>query len=637
MPSFALYEYCDGLDHRKFTGDVIIPEGTRCVGYRAFESREDITSVYLPDSVKTICDRAFSTCSNLRSIRLPEGLNGIGENAFVSCEKLEGIDLPESVTVIGRGAFAHCKCLEDDHGLVIMKNRLISCNSRSLAEITVPDGVTVIEDYAFAWCDNLTGITLPEGVISIGKYAFEFCGGLKSINIPSTVEEIGYGAFFACDGLTSVTIPNSVTSIGDYAFHGCEKLAVENGTVTLGNVMYDYYKRDGDAIAPEEVTVLDKGAVERIKKELDRKYFKIENLSLAAPGIPFSFMKENGLGIVAAKGFIRHYDMFKDKKTILEYASYINSQKKKLMSFILANDRCEVIKILAGAKMINEKNIVKDWLVPAMQVKAGKCIEALESLRDAFCVGKKNKTPVSVEIHELWDDIHFSIDGKKLIKYEDEPGIEEYHVPEGTQIICKHAFDRTQLKTIYLPESLRKVEDFAFRVKDGYSLCVHFPDRMKKIPKYCFWSDFKEKYFTPIRSAEMLNSQPKSLYSYVNPIYYGGGLEDVPDAIRKYAVNGFIYSCEHEPDALTEWKDGYFKFIKSHLKDYIEQAASNAFFARLLMKENLLTESSTGILLDLVTKNGDTSLAIEILAYNDRMFKRKKIDDEFSIPDMNVC
>ena len=82
-----------------------------------------------------------------------------------------------------------------------------------VTDVTVPDGVTKIEGYAFFGCSVLTSVTIPDSVTSIGDYGFSDCTGLTSVAIPDSVTSIGSFAFYGCSGLTSVTIPDSVTSI----------------------------------------------------------------------------------------------------------------------------------------------------------------------------------------------------------------------------------------------------------------------------------------------------------------------------------------------------------------------------------------------------------------------------------------
>lgn len=79
---------------------------------------------------------------------------------------------------------------------------------------------------------NLTNVTIPNSVTSIGDYAFYECSKITSITIPSSVTSIGGSAFQICSNLTSVTIPSSVTSINDRAFANCSSLTSINYTGT---------------------------------------------------------------------------------------------------------------------------------------------------------------------------------------------------------------------------------------------------------------------------------------------------------------------------------------------------------------------------------------------------------------------
>ena len=58
----------------------------------------------------------------------------------------------------------------------------------------------------------------------MGESAFQLCKKLTSVTIPSGVTSIEDYAFDTCTGLTDVTIPSSVTTIGAYAFFDCAKL-----------------------------------------------------------------------------------------------------------------------------------------------------------------------------------------------------------------------------------------------------------------------------------------------------------------------------------------------------------------------------------------------------------------------------
>ena len=77
--------------------------------------------------------------------------------------------------------------------------------------------VTAIGNNAFRNCSGLTGVNIPGTVTSIGDNAFNSCSLLASVAIPNGVETIGADAF-AYAGLISVTIPNSMREIGNGAF-----------------------------------------------------------------------------------------------------------------------------------------------------------------------------------------------------------------------------------------------------------------------------------------------------------------------------------------------------------------------------------------------------------------------------------
>ena len=64
---------------------------------------------------------------------------------------------------------------------------------------------------------------IPYGVERIAKDAFVCCEELKNISIPATVKEIGAKAF-AKSRITEVNIPEGVTTLEEYTFQYCEHL-----------------------------------------------------------------------------------------------------------------------------------------------------------------------------------------------------------------------------------------------------------------------------------------------------------------------------------------------------------------------------------------------------------------------------
>ena len=242
------------------------------IGYAAFSSCSDLTSVTIPDSVTSIGFQAFGWCDGLTSITIPNSVTGIDSSAFWSCDNLTSVTIGSSVTSIGDGAFGGCEGLTSivvdsantvydsrDNCNAIIKTStnelIIGCKDTvipntvtsisksafdhctSLTSMTIPDSVTNIGVNAFSWCTGLTSVTIGNSVSSISKSAFDNCSGLTSITIPNSVTTIGSQAFNGCSGLTSVTIGSGVTSIGDDAFGGCKGLT--SIVVNSNNTVFD--------------------------------------------------------------------------------------------------------------------------------------------------------------------------------------------------------------------------------------------------------------------------------------------------------------------------------------------------------------------------------------------------------------
>ena len=247
----SAFRNCTGLT------SIEIPNGVKSIITSAFQNCTSLTSVDIPDSVTSIAGYVFTGCTSLASIKLSNSIDTIDANTFCDCTSLTSIEIPNSVKSIKTSAFKNCTSLTSikiPEGVVSVETYVFD-GCTNLADISVPTTlISNINTNAFtntAWYNNQpegvlclghicfgykgtkpTGsLTIPRGITVINDDAFYGCSSLTSIEIPDTVTYIGEYAFYKCTGLTSVDIPDSVTSTDYYVFSGCTKLT----NVTLSN------------------------------------------------------------------------------------------------------------------------------------------------------------------------------------------------------------------------------------------------------------------------------------------------------------------------------------------------------------------------------------------------------------------
>lgn len=115
-------------------------------------------------------------------------------------------------------------------------------DAESLEEVTLPEGLTYLGNYAFFGAAKLKSITLPGTLTTIGIGAFDGCAGLTDITIPSNVKTIKEGAFGAT-GLTSVTLSDNLETLGQGVFKGCPQLTsihIPKSVKSMGAEMFGY-------------------------------------------------------------------------------------------------------------------------------------------------------------------------------------------------------------------------------------------------------------------------------------------------------------------------------------------------------------------------------------------------------------
>ena len=118
-------------------------------------------------------------------------VTSIGEEAFFVCRTLTSITIPNYLTHIGSGAFSGCKSLTEvhikdmeawckitfgeSHSNPLYYAKHLYMNGQEIKDLTIPDSIATINNYAFYNCSDLKTITLPGSITSIGHDAFYGC------------------------------------------------------------------------------------------------------------------------------------------------------------------------------------------------------------------------------------------------------------------------------------------------------------------------------------------------------------------------------------------------------------------------------------------------------------------------------
>lgn len=152
-------------------------------------------------------------------VRIPSNVKVIGGGAFLGNEYVRQVIIPEGVRKIELMAFA----------------------SSSLEEIVLPRTIEIIENSAFAGCENLIAIRTSELPLlrKLGDNAFFDCEKLVEFPKCDSLQEIGSGCFYGCESILSMTLPSSINKIGEMVFSSYTRVTVKDNP---------YYEKKGSCL-----------------------------------------------------------------------------------------------------------------------------------------------------------------------------------------------------------------------------------------------------------------------------------------------------------------------------------------------------------------------------------------------------
>ena len=266
----------------------VVPKECRVIGRAAFKGQTKLASVDLGD-VQEIGAFAFFR-TGVSQVHLPATLRLVGENAFGSCLKLEQVSMEEGLEVIQDKAFAQCRGLKEAvvpatvrrMGLHAFYARMLSGEGGYQLSVALGNPFLVMDGQGLysregdrLIFEGLYGkpdrYEVAEGTTEIAPGACENHMNLEEVVLPETVRVIGEAAFRSCDLLKQVNFPDSLEEIGANAFWRTSLTAVHLGP---------------------KVTTLGKNALETAGDTLEHDRRTIRSLDVD-PGNPRFYMKSN--------------------------------------------------------------------------------------------------------------------------------------------------------------------------------------------------------------------------------------------------------------------------------------------------------------------------------------------------------
>ena len=187
-----------------FSGDdklksFVIPEKVTVLERGAFNGASGLETITFkqPATMTIIGEGAFQGAQALKKIELPSTVTTISKDAFNTCSSLTEVVIPASVTTIDATGFQECAKLEK---FTVDKNNpvyssvdgfLLSKDKKTLVSFPpakantyytmLPPTIEIIGKQAFYFVQALENVTIPEKVKKIEDFAFDRVGNLNTI------------------------------------------------------------------------------------------------------------------------------------------------------------------------------------------------------------------------------------------------------------------------------------------------------------------------------------------------------------------------------------------------------------------------------------------------------------------------
>lgn len=205
-------------------GNYVIPSEVSGIDDRAFYDCSGLTGITIPSSVGDIGWSAFGNCVGLVSITIPDGIYDIGDYAFAGCTGIKTVTIPKSVSWIGECALQTSNYSVYSFDQKLQNGKLASINVDPANETYSSRGGVLFDKAQTTLICYPSGkegtFIIPDGVQIIQDWAFTYSIGLTSVTLPKSIQSIGRGSFYDCKSLANALFRGTAPTVVDGTFYG---------------------------------------------------------------------------------------------------------------------------------------------------------------------------------------------------------------------------------------------------------------------------------------------------------------------------------------------------------------------------------------------------------------------------------
>lgn len=564
-----------------------------------------LTSVVIPSEIKVsniypvtkIGREAFANCINLESITIPGSVTEIYPYAFNSCSNLKDVYTPSLNDWLN---ISFSPYVSDYTSNPLYNGANLYINGDLATDVIIPDGFTSIA-CSFTGCTSITSITIPEGVTTIDRYAFINCTSLKSVTLPSSLTDIGYMAFYGCTNIESVFIPDLKAWCSIKVDEWSTPLNGANGTdLYINNVLAENIVIPDDVTEVAECAFYGCASIETITipesvTSVGKKAFSCPNL-YSVDAVSFESWCNIEFETEETNPVNNGANLFIDGKMLLSHITVTKNisslENVKNCTITSATIEKAVTDISPG--LFSGFNSLQTITIPSSVTEIGK-----EAFKDCIYLSK-----VYISNLESWCKIKFADAYSNPLYYAGNLYINgtiaaDIVIPEGITRLEQFAFfNCDSLTSVKIPDTLTFIGQEAFRDCDNLTH-VNIPKSVTEIQSWAFCGLENPKTI----------SAPVSLRTITNEWFEKGVTNVTYYCTVQYSLQGEIIGTErvnYGENAVN---------IPSHTDyNYVCTVDSNAWTGTNITKDYLVSLSRSCT----VTFEGDYSEKREI-SYGDSL------------------